>query len=514
MRQNDSLDLKRVYIDPSILSDIPLSMVERHQVIPVRKEGDTLVVASSSPEDTELKAQLEAETGISISLVYAEAADIKAAILSKLKIKTIFGSLEEPDYAEFESIHRTAHRRDIDPNVLSHLPDAPNIPDLLDLILYHAITHGASDIHLDPGPAAIFVRMRIDGMLHIFQQLPLTFLSPLISTIKVYAGMDIAETRLPQDGQVSVCILESSGDDEQNPEIDIRVASISTVYGEKVTMRILDANKMDLTIASLGFSDDQRDVIERLSHSPQGMFLVTGPTGSGKTTTLFSILNQIKGYTNNIVTVEDPVEYRLSWLNQVEVNEKIGLTFANACRSFLRLDPDVILVGEIRDHETAHIAVQNALVGRLLLSTLHSNSAVGAIQRLISLGLPPFWISATLTAVLGQRLARTICDACITSYKPPTLLLKQLDLPIGKTYYHGKGCDLCLNTGYLGRTVISELFLIDDKLRKLIESDATEMQLLMLAEQQGFKSFLYDAAQKVLSKKTTVEEVSRILNIQ
>jgi type IV pilus assembly protein PilB len=514
MKHDASLDLKRGYIDPAILSDIPLAMVDRHQVIPVRKDGDTLVVASSSPEDTDLKAQLEAETGMPIELIFADAADIKAAILSKLKIKTIFGSLEEPDYAEFESIHRTAQRRDIDPNVLSHLPDIPNIPDLLDLILYHAITHGASDIHLDPGPAVIFVRVRIDGMLHIFQQLPLTFLSPLISTIKVYAGMDIAETRLPQDGQISVRILESSGEDEHNPEIDIRVGSISTVYGEKVTMRILDANKMDLTISSLGFSDDQRDAIERLSHSPQGMFLVTGPTGSGKTTTLFSILNQIKGYTNNIVTVEDPVEYRLSWLNQVEVNEKIGLTFANACRSFLRLDPDVILVGEIRDHETAHIAVQNALVGRLLLSTLHSNSAVGAIQRLISLGLPPFWISATLTAVLGQRLARTICQSCITDYKPPSTLLEQLKLPLSNNYYHGKGCKHCLNTGYLGRTVISELLLVDDTLRKAIETETTEMQLLSLAEKQGFKSFLYDAAKKVSNKMTTVEEVSRILNIQ
>ena len=244
------------------------------------------------------------------------------------------------------------------------------------------------------------------------------------------------------------------------------------------------------------------------------MLLVTGPTGSGKTTTLFSILNQIKGLANNIVTIEDPVEYRMAWLNQVEVNNNIGLTFASACRSFLRLDPDVILVGEIRDNETANIAVQNALVGTLLLSTIHSNSAIGTIQRLMSLGLPRFWISATLTAVLGQRLARKICQKCKTPDKPNAQMLKLLGLPKGKKYYKGKGCESCLNTGYSGRTVISELLVISDKIRKAIEGDKKESEIIDLALKDGFKDFKYDAAEKIKKGITSVEEVLRVLKIQ
>ena len=371
---------------------------------------------------------IETSIGQPVKLVFSESSDIKAAILARLKINTIFGSLEAPDYKEFESIHLVSERREIDPNVLSNLPDIPKIPDLVDLILFHAISHHASDIHIDPGPESLFVRMRIDGILHIFQQLPLTFMSPLISTIKVYSGMDIAETRLPQDGQISITIIEKKLDSDKNPEVDVRVGSVSTIYGEKLTLRILDSNKIDLKLSNLGFEQTQLDELEKIIKYPQGMVLVTGPTGSGKTTTLFSILNQIKGLANNIITIEDPVEYRMPWLNQVEVNNKIGLTFASACRSFLRLDPDVILVGEIRDNETAHIAVQNALVGTLLLSTIHSNSAIGTIQRLISLGLPKFWISSTLTAVLGQRLARKICTKCKAPYKPNPQILKQFGL--------------------------------------------------------------------------------------
>ncbi len=514
MAKHENIDLKSFIIDPNILGIFPLNIIEKNNILPLKIEKNILYVATSSNEDYELQSLLETECGKPIKFVQCSRNDIKAAILSRLKIKTIFGSLEEPDYAEFQSIHLVAERREIDPNILSNLPEIPNIPDLVDLILFHAISHHASDIHLDPGPSSLFIRMRIDGVLHIFQQLPLTFMSPLISTIKVFAGMDIAETRLPQDGQIAVNIIEKDLSDNKSPEIDIRVGSVSTIYGEKLTLRILDSNKMDLKLENLGFVDSQLNTLKEIIKYPQGMLLVTGPTGSGKTTTLFSILNQIKGISTNIVTIEDPVEYRISWLNQVEVNEKIGLSFASACRSFLRLDPDVILVGEIRDKETAHIAVQNALVGTLLLSTLHSNSAIGTIQRLISLGLPSFWISSTLTAVLGQRLVRKICSSCKVNDKPSRSMLKILKLPASRKYYKGKGCNQCLNTGYTGRIVISELLEINDPLRKAIESNKQETELLAIAEKNGFKSFIYDAAEKIKKGTTSVEEVLRVLKIK
>ncbi|MBL6723153.1 MAG: type II/IV secretion system protein [Candidatus Margulisbacteria bacterium] len=514
MSKFESVDLKRFTIDPAILTQLPLELMEKNNVIPFKKEKKQLYVATNTPEDFELQSMIENITGESIKFVYAESSDIKAAILSRLKIKTIFGSLEEPDYAEFKSIHLVSERREINPIVLSNLPDIPNIPDLVDLILFHAISHHASDIHLDPGPESLFIRMRIDGVLHVFQQLPLTFMSPLISTIKVYSGMDIAETRLPQDGQISVTIIEKDDDLDKNPEIDVRVGSVSTIYGEKLTLRILDSNKMDLKLSSLGFSEKQLNTLEEIIKYPQGMLLVTGPTGSGKTTTLFAILNQIKGFATNIVTIEDPVEYRMAWLNQVEVNSSIGLTFASACRSFLRLDPDVILVGEIRDSETAQIAVQNALVGTLLLSTIHSNSAIGTIQRLTSLGLPKFWISSTLTAVLGQRLARKICQKCKTVDKPNPLMLKALGLTKTKKYYKGKGCEQCLNTGYSGRLVISELLTVSDDMRKAIEEDKKEMEITSLAKKNGFKPFIFDAGEKIKAGITSVEEICRVLKIQ
>ena len=361
MNNIESIDLKNYLIDPDVLTQVPLNIIETHSVIPLKKDGESYIIATNDPNNMEVLSILESELGASVVFVHAGLDEIKAAILSRIKIKTIFGSLEEPDYSNFQTIHQTAEHRLIDPKVLSHLPDIPSIPDLVDLILFHGISHQASDIHLDPGPFSLYIRMRIDGVLHIFQQLPLTFQSPLLSTLKVYAGMDIAETRLPQDGQISLTIIEDQEDENFNKAVDVRVASVSTIYGEKITLRILDSNKMELKLSSLGFDQQQLDQLEHIITSPQGMLLVTGPTGSGKTTTLFSILNQIKGLRTNILTVEDPVEYRMAWLNQVEVNEKIGLTFANACRSFLRLDPDVILVGEIRDHETANIAVQNAL---------------------------------------------------------------------------------------------------------------------------------------------------------
>ena len=282
MSKKESIDLKNYIIDPNVLSELPLEMMEKNNIIPFKKEKNILYVATNTPEDFEMQSMIETETGQSIRFVYSNSGDIKAAILSRLKIRNIFGSLEEPDYAEFKSVHLVAERREINPNVLSNLPDIPSIPDLVDLILFHAISHHASDIHIDPGPDSLFIRMRIDGVLHIFQQLPLTFMSPLISTIKVYAGMDIAETRLPQDGQISVTIIEKSEDGNGNPEIDVRVGSVSTIYGEKLTLRILDSNKIDLRLSNLGFSEKQLETMEEIIKYPKECYLLLGPQGQEK----------------------------------------------------------------------------------------------------------------------------------------------------------------------------------------------------------------------------------------
>ena len=290
------VDLKNFSIDANVLTELPLPLIEKHTILPIKKEDNILIIATDTPEDFELKSMLETETGKPVKFVFSEHVDIKAAILSRLKIKNIFGSLEEPDYADYQTLHHISERRIIEPNVLSNLPDIPKIPDLVDLILYHGISNNASDIHIDPGPTCVYIRMRIDGVLHVFQQLPLTFLSPILSTIKVYAGMDIAETRLPQDGQISVTINHEDSDDANNPDVDVRVGSVATIYGEKLTLRILDSNKMELSLDKLGFSKNQFKQLDEMIKYPQGMILVTGPTGSGKTTTLFSILNAIKGF--------------------------------------------------------------------------------------------------------------------------------------------------------------------------------------------------------------------------
>lgn len=511
MSKFKSIDLKTYAIDSTVLRLIPVDMIERYTIMPLKLYQNNLLVATEQPDDLELKSLLETECGHPIQFVISNVNDIRASILSHLKISSIFSSLETTDYDSFNDLNVIQKQRVINPNKLSNLPSIPKIPDLVDLILYHAISHGASDIHIDPSDTFVFIRMRIDGILHIFQQLPNTFLLPLTSTFKVYANMDIAESRLPQDGQISVSIHMDGLEESEHPTMDIRVGSVPTIHGEKLTLRILDSNKMDLKLSSLGFESSQLATIETLVQSPQGMILVSGPTGSGKTTTLFSILNEIKGIANNIVTVEDPVEYRMSWLNQVEVNQQIGLTFASACRSFLRLDPDAILVGEIRDSETANIAVQNALVGTLLLSTLHSNSAVGIIQRLISLGIPRFWITSTLSAAIGQRLVRRICPKCKVQYYPDAAVRQALHLSENKKYYKGLGCEHCLHTGYKGRMVLSELLILNDPLRQAIDNNLNEHEILSIAIQHGFKPFLDDARLKLDVGDTSPEEVMRIL---
>ncbi|MDR7489743.1 MAG: GspE/PulE family protein, partial [Armatimonadota bacterium] len=384
--------------------------------------------------------------------------------------------------------------------------DAP-VVRLVNMIIEDAVRERASDIHIEPQRSGLLVRYRIDGVLHDVMKPPLNLKSPLISRVKIMADMDIAERRKPQDGRIH---LRTAG-----RAIDLRVSTLPTVYGEKVVMRILDQSTPLIGLSHLGFHSETLSQWEAAVNKPYGMILVTGPTGSGKSTTLYGTLNTLNTLEKNIVTVEDPVEYQLPRINQVQVNPKAGLTFATGLRSILRQDPDIIMVGEIRDRETAEIAVQAALTGHLVLSTLHTNDAASAVSRLVDMGIEPFLVSSSVIAILAQRLARQICSDCKTGYSPPPDALKRLGLDTaeGVTLYRGAGCEACRHTGYKGRIGVFELLVVTDSLRELIVRRAPAAELKAQAVREGMRTLRDDGLEKVLSGVSTIDEILRVVYV-
>jgi type IV pilus assembly protein PilB len=386
--------------------------------------------------------------------------------------------------------------------------DAP-AARMFDLIMIQAIRDRASDIHLEPDEKALGVRFRIDGFLYESLTLPKQIHPSLTSRIKILAEMDIAETRLPQDGNFNVKMEKRS--------FEIRVSTFPTIYGENVVLRVLDQTSPLFKLEDMGFSEEMLDLCKQLIRRPNGIILVTGPTGSGKTTTLYAFLNLINSKEKNIITVEDPVEYRLSLIRQTQVNPKAGITFATGLRSILRQDPDVIMIGEIRDRETAEIAHQAALTGHLVLSTLHTNDAPEAISRLMDIGVEPYLISSSVIGVLAQRLVRTICPNCKTSYQADTNALGELGEKIQKSkeslsLYRGKGCKNCKQSGYFGRTGIFELLTINEKIKQLIAEKASTQVIREAAKKiTGMVSLREDGLRKVLKGITTLEEVDRVI---
>ncbi|MFN4219935.1 MAG: GspE/PulE family protein, partial [bacterium] len=384
--------------------------------------------------------------------------------------------------------------------------DEAPIVKLVNQIIFHAISDKASDIHIEPWPKEVVVRYRMDGILHEIMRIPKHILAPMVSRIKIMSALDIAERRKPQDGKIH---LKYEG-----REFDLRVSTIPTVNGEKVVMRILDKSSVMLGLDRLGFMPDIREKLEWLISKPYGMILVTGPTGSGKSTTLYACLNKLNQGTVNISTVEDPVEYQIQGINQVQVNPKAGVTFASALRAFLRQDPDIIMVGEIRDHETAQIAVEAALTGHLVLSTLHTNDAPSAATRLIEMGIEPFLVASAVVGVLAQRLARTICPACKEPYVPPKEALKDIGLAYTEeeiVFYKGRGCEVCKGSGYKGRTGIHELLIISDAAREVILRRGSANEIKRAVLEEGFKTLQDDALRKVLEGIITVEEALRVV---
>jgi len=390
-------------------------------------------------------------------------------------------------------------------DLLDDTSDSPVIR-LVNLMLSQAVRGGIFDIHVEPQQSNVKIRQRLDGVLYDMFTPPKHVQSALISRIKLMAKMNIAEKRLPQDGRIEIKV--------GNKDIDIRVSTLPTAFGERVVLRLLDKSTIRLSLTDLGMLPERLELFSKMIRSPNGIVLVTGPTGSGKTTTLYADLSEINTTDINIITVEDPIEYRISGIGQVQVNPKIDLSFASGLRSIVRQDPDVILIGEIRDLETAEIAIQSALTGHLVFSTLHTNDAAGTITRLRDMGLEPFLIGSAINGILAQRLVRVICDNCKESYHPDPEELKRIGLmPENLTsnqLYRGRGCDLCLNTGYRGRTGIHEFLVLDQEMKKMILQTADASMLKNHACYHGMKTLLQDGAGKVIKGQTTVEEVYRV----
>ncbi|RLJ00770.1 MAG: type II secretion system protein GspE, partial [Candidatus Aenigmatarchaeota archaeon] len=488
-----TFDLSNYIISPQVINLIPKDIALKYKVIPVFKIENTLTVAMANPNDVFVIDELAKITGCLIEPVLADEISIRKAQEQYYgttgAIQEIIASLDKEKLADIEKLGR----------------DSP-VVKLVDFLITQAVQENASDIHIEPEEKFVSIRYRIDGILHRKLSLPKNAQPAIISRIKIMAGLDIAEKRLPQDGR----ILMKVGD----KEIDLRVSTCPTVHGENVVLRILDKSSMIIGLENLGFPERELKIFEELISQPYGIILVTGPTGSGKTTTLYSALQRLNRDEVNIMTVEDPVEYQFPRMRQVQVNPKAGLTFASALRSFLRQDPDIIMVGEIRDLETTEIAIQAALTGHLVFSTLHTNDAPTAFTRLIEMGVEPFLVSSSILGVLAQRLVRKVCEKCKEEYKPSIALLKALGLENKVSqdikFVKGKGCKLCSNTGYKGRTGIFELLKVTPQIRELILKRASADQIRELAISQGMRILREAAIEKLLLKITTPEEVMRV----
>jgi len=494
------VDLGEITVDPAAASLVPDGLARRYAALPVGFEDDKLVIAMADPGNVLAVDDIRAISGMEVITKVATRSDVEDAIGRLAGLDDSVTDLAElaADGVEQEDLNA----------VESAAEEAPVIK-LVNTLITRAAADRASDIHIEPNDRDLLIRYRIDGVLHELMRTPRSIARAVVSRLKIMADIDIAERRRPQDGRIS---LRVSG-----KQIDLRVSTLPTIYGEKVVMRILDNSTAMLTLNDLGFLEDTAERYAESYTKPYGTILVTGPTGSGKSTTLYATLNVINKPEVNIVTVEDPVEYRLNGINQVQVNKKAGLNFANALRSFLRQDPDVMLVGEIRDIETANIAIESALTGHLVLSTLHTNDAPASISRLIEMGVEPFLVGSAVDAILAQRLARRLCSSCKTAYQPTADALKEVgweddgmngELP---TLYRPEGCGSCSGTGYKGRLALHELMTVTDEIERMTVERASTDDIAKTARQQGMRPLKYDGLAKVAQGLTSIEEILRVV---
>ncbi len=489
-------------IDPSLTLDIPLSLAKRHLFLPIKRAGDLIRCATSKPMNLTALDDFRLLLGAPMELAVVPPGEMLRCINQVYELAT-----ESPEEAisDFSgtSLSELAEELAEPEDILDTDDEAPMI-QLVNSIFFQAAQQKASDIHFEPFEREIKVRFRVDGVLYNILSPPKRLQSALISRVKIMAGMNIAEKRLPQDGRISLRI--------GGREIDIRVSDIPTAHGERLVLRFLEKTNESLNLSDIGLSPRDLSAIERLIRLAHGIILVTGPTGSGKTTTLYSALNKINSPDKNIITIEDPIEYQLNGIGQIQVNTKIDLTFAKGLRSILRQDPDVIMVGEIRDVETAGIAIHASLTGHLVFSTLHTNDAAGAVTRLLDMGIEPFLVSSSVVAIVAQRLVRKICPKCRTPYRPtPEECLKLgLKHDPNHQFYKGKGCANCLNTGFKGRSGIYEVLLMNDNLRQMVLAKVDSSQIKAKAILNGMLTLRQDGAMRVANGLTTTEEVLRV----
>lgn len=490
--------------DPELLSLIGREEVERLKCLPLFRVRDVLTVAMADPASLPIKDRLQDLTGCEVRPVFALEANILEFIRkssdSRSDVDEFLTTLTESDLSviEKEAIDETSHAD------LDRMVEGSPIVNLVNLAVLTAIRNGSSDIHIEPSDAGTRIRSRVDGVLRDLMRPPMGMHSAIVSRLKVIGKMDIAQKRLPQEGRVRIVA--------EGREIDLRVSSMPTLLGEKIVMRILDKKNLSVRMDRLGFEGDALSIFERSLEAPHGMVLVTGPTGSGKTTTLYSALDLLRSPETNIVTVEDPVEYQLDLINQIQVNEQVGLSFVRSLRSILRQDPDVIMIGEIRDEETARVALQAALTGHRVLATLHTNDSASAIARLRNMGLESYLIASAVTCVVAQRLVRTNCQICLTAYHPADQVLEEADLASmsGRSFRKGEGCERCHDSGFSGRIGVYEVMDVGREMQQLIANEAGTQQIQHQHAKQGGRFLREQAVAHAISGYTSLEEALRV----
>ncbi|MEL6349569.1 MAG: type IV-A pilus assembly ATPase PilB [Myxococcota bacterium] len=503
-----SINLSEFEIDPDVLKLIPKEIVTRHQVIPINKTGNTLIVAMADPSNIYAIDDIKFITKYMIEVVVASeqaiAETIEKYYTSDINFEDMMLDFQEEDDEDFE--FTDDFEEEVDLLDLRKSADEAPVVKLVNLILLDAIRKSASDIHIEPYEKQLRIRYRIDGVLYEVMKPPVKLKSAITSRIKIMSSLDIAERRLPQDGRIRMKM-------GRNKQMDFRVSVCPVLWGEKIVLRLLDKSNLQLDMTRLGFEEDVLVGFREQIYKPFGMVLITGPTGSGKTTTLYSTLSELNKATTNICTAEDPVEFNLFGINQVQMKEDIGLNFASALRSFLRQDPDVIMVGEIRDFETAEIGVKAALTGHLVLSTLHTNDAPSSISRLLNMGIEPFLVASSVNLIGAQRLLRRVCKECREPADVPRSALLELGVPPDQVddfqVMRGAGCRVCNNTGYKGRVGVYEIMIMTEELREFVLNGASTLELKREAVRQGMKTLRMSALNKLRDGATSIEEVVR-----
>jgi len=500
-----SIDLNEFDIEPDIIKLIPKEVVLKHQVIPVNRTGSTLIVAMADPSNIFAIDDIKFLTGYNVEVVVASEQAIEAAVEKYYTSNVTFDDVMlDFDDEEVDIVDADEDINELD--LEKSAGDAPVIK-LVNLVLLDAIRKGASDIHVEPFEKQLRVRYRIDGMLYEVMKPPVKLKHAITSRIKIMSQLDIAERRLPQDGRIKLKM-------GKNKEMDFRVSVLPVLWGEKIVLRLLDKSNLQLDMTKLGFEEKTLEGFKKAIHTPYGMILVTGPTGSGKTTTLYSVLSELNRSDVNISTAEDPVEYNLFGINQVQMHDDIGLNFSSVLRSFLRQDPDIILVGEIRDFETAEIGIKAALTGHLVLSTLHTNDAPSSVSRLLNMGIEPFLVAASVVLIGAQRLARKMCQDCKEPIEVPPQVLLDLGVHPDEvdqvTVMKGAGCRSCNGTGYRGRIAVYEIMTMTEELREFVLNGASTLELKREAIRQGMQTLRVSAINKLREGVTTLDEVARM----